>query len=377
MSKSNNKHIIIPVFINNLGCPANGKCIFCNQESSGGEVSDITGSAAFVKKYIRDVFRVKVLPSSFSFEIAFYGGTFTALEKDVQTAAFASCRRAVEEELSSAPRECVFKGFRVSTRPDFIDKDRLETLAGNGVETVEIGVESFDDGVLEFSGRGYRGEVAFNAAKLIKTSGFALCVHLMCGLPYQTRRIFFADVDKAVSIAPDYARLHPLCVLRGTPAAGIFAARPELFSGDEELINQTAYALARLELSGALVIRAGILENDRFRKDVISGPSQPNLREVAESRIHSAVFDHLRRHAPGNSRFLVETADEKIKSHLIGYRKENILKNNDIILEIKNKMLYNETEAEAAYIYVSSAQRGNFIRSFTRTEVLREYIDNI
>ncbi len=376
MLKSN-KHIIIPVFINNLGCPSNGKCIFCNQESSGGAASDITDSASFIKNYISEIFRAKIIPARLSFEIAFYGGTFTALEKEVQIKAFESSRGALEETLAAAPCECVFKGFRVSTRPDFIDGERLQTLADNGVKIVEIGVESFDDGVLNFSGRGYTGETASEAAKLIKSSGFGLCVHLMCGLPYQTRRVFFSDVNKAVSLAPDYARIHPLCVIRGTAAADIFKERPELFSGDEDLLNQTAYALASLELSGTVVIRVGILENDRFRKDVISGPSQPNLRELAESRIHSAIFDHLRRSVPGNGHFSVETADEKIKSHIIGYRKENILKNNDIILEIKNKMLYNGTEAEAAYIYVSSTRREIFTKTFTRAEVLREYIDNI
>lgn len=376
MLKSN-KNIIIPVFINNLGCPSNGKCIFCNQESSGGAPSSISDSSISIKNYIRDVFRAKAFPGGISFEIAFYGGTFTALEEEIQTAAFESARRALDEEIASAPCECVFKGFRVSTRPDFIDARRLQTLADSDVKTIEIGVESFDDGVLNFSGRGYGGETALAAAELIKKSGFGLCVHLMCGLPFQTRSVFFSDVAAAVSLGPDYARIHPLCVLRGTRAEEIFAERPEIFSDDGELIDQTAYAMARFELSGTIVIRVGILENDRFRKDVISGPSHPNLREVAESRIHSSIFDYLRRSAPGISRFIVETADEKIKSHLIGYRKENILKNNDIILEIKNKMLYNKFEAEAAYIYVSSTERGIFTKLFTRAEVLREYIDNI
>jgi len=373
----NNKHIIIPVFINNLGCPSNGKCIFCNQGSSGGASSDISASAAFVRNYIRDVFRAKVFSGRLSFEIAFYGGTFTALEKEIQIKAFESSRRALEDEMASAPCECVFKGFRVSTRPDFIDDGRLQTLAANDVKIIEIGVESFDDSVLNFSGRGYSGDTAYAAAKLIKRSGFGLCVHLMCGLPFQTREVFFSDVDNAVSIGPDYARVHPLCVLRGTSAADIFAERPGLFSGGGELITQTAYAMARLELSGTVVIRVGILENDRFRKDVISGPAQPNLREIAESRIHSAVFAYLRKSLPQAAPFFVETANEKIKSHLIGYRKENILKNNDIILEIKNKMLYNESEAEAAYIYVSSTERGIFTKMFTRAEVLRKYIGNI
>lgn len=365
------KHIIIPVFLNSLGCPSTTRCVFCDQSASGGEPCGAASAGAFLRKFISDIAASNIGKTEYTFEVAFYGGTFTALEPSVQSAFFDAADGALNE--AGLLRGRRFKGYRIATRPDFMSATIVEFLARRGVRTVEIGVESFDDAVLEASGRGYDAATAVAALKLVKKSGFALSAHLMCGLPLQSRAVFKKDLETAVSLAPDYARIHPLCVLANSALgamlrSGAFVPRP-----DRELVEETAYAMAVFELAGVKVIRAGILENDKFRKEVLAGPAYPNLREIAESLIHATVYDFIRKKIPAGKKLTVAARDEKTLNYLIGYRKENAEKNNDLFLEFKNKMLYNNERI--SYVLISEENTESY-HALTRADVLKQYITN-
>ncbi len=355
--------------MNSLGCPSKTRCVFCNQSVSGGEPCGASSAGEFLRKFFGDLSRSNIGKTEYSFEIAFYGGTFTALSLDEQSVFFAAAEKVLGEFGMLAGGR--FSGYRIATRPDHIDPAILSFLKERGVKTIETGVESFDDNALEISGRGYCSRTAIEALKLVKNSGFKLSVHLMCGLPGQSREVFKKDVETAVSLAPDYARIHPLCVISGSALGemyktGNFVPRP-----DRELVEETAYAMAAFELAGVRVIRVGILENDKFRKEVLAGPAWPNLREVAEGLIHAPVYGLIReKFAPG-LKISVWTKDEKTLNYLIGYKKENIEKNNDLFLEFKNKMLYNNERI--SYILISAENNESFY-ALTRPEVLKQYI---
>ena len=363
------RHIIVPVFLNSLGCPSKTRCVFCNQSVSGGEPCGAASVEEFLRKFFSDVSRSNIGKTEYSFEIAFYGGTFTAIAIDGQTVFFAAAEKVLGEfGLLSGGR---FSGFRVATRPDYINPAILSFLKERGVKTIEIGVESFDDKTLETSGRGYCSATAVESLKLIKNSGFKLSVHLMCGLPGQSREVFKKDVETAVSLAPDYARIHPLCVISGSALGDLYKTGKFVPRPDRELVEETAYAMAAFEISGVRVIRVGILENDKFRKEVLAGPAWPNLREIAEGFIHAAVYDLIREKFVRGSKIVLWTKDEKTLNYLIGYKKENIEKNNDLFLEFKNKMLYNN---ERIFYILISAENNESVYALTRPEILKQYI---
>ncbi|MEZ7891843.1 MAG: radical SAM protein [Candidatus Wallbacteria bacterium] len=370
------KHFIIPIFLSNAGCPSKKKCIFCNQHASGGDSVALTETDQFIRKYLYDISKNNNM-NEHSFEIAFYGGTFTALEINIQSRLMEGALVALAEFGVPPSR---FKGIRISTRPDFITDEILKNLKSHNVKTIEIGVESFNDRVLEYSNRNYTGKCAYNALKSIKANGFELSVHLMCGLPFQTREIFMGDIFKTLEIEPEYARIHPLCVIKGTELEKLLdEKRTELFTDDAELIKQTSLALCYLESGGIKVIRIGILENEKFRKEVISGPAYPNLREIVEGEIHEALFQLLRREAPEIKTFEIKTASEKIKNYIIGYKKENIKKNSDIFLEIKNNLLYNNCDIkyeDFPYIQITGIKPFEFLKIVNRLDILKEYINN-
>ena len=109
------KQYIIPIFVPHLGCP--NDCIFCNQKSISGQKKNMTKEE--VKKII-DNYLESIKKEDAGIEIAFYGGSFTAIEAKLQ------------EELLETAYEYVKNGkvesIRVSTRPDAINKEILKRL---------------------------------------------------------------------------------------------------------------------------------------------------------------------------------------------------------------------------------------------------------
>ncbi len=170
--------MIIPFFIMNRGCPH--RCIFCNERLTAGDRPERVEEKAFtetVRTYLGRGRRTN-LPT----QIAFYGGTFTGMVQKEQI-------RLLE---LAAPflREGAVHGIRISTRPDEIDAEGLDLLRDLGVTTVEMGVQSLDDEVLLRSKRGHRAEDTYRSMSLLKAMGFTTGVHLMAGLPGDSRRAF-------------------------------------------------------------------------------------------------------------------------------------------------------------------------------------------
>ena len=79
-------------------------------------------------------------------------------------------------------------GIRISTRPDYINRDILNLLKKYHVKTIELGAQSLDNEVLKQSGRGHTAEDTIRASGLIKEEGFSLGLQMMIGLPGDTLR---------------------------------------------------------------------------------------------------------------------------------------------------------------------------------------------
>ena len=73
------KQFIIPIFVPHLGCP--NDCIFCNQRSISGQKENMTKEKA---KKIIDTYLENLKEEEAQIEIAFYGGSFTAIDKQIQ-----------------------------------------------------------------------------------------------------------------------------------------------------------------------------------------------------------------------------------------------------------------------------------------------------
>ncbi|HOH85024.1 MAG TPA: radical SAM protein, partial [Bacteroidales bacterium] len=196
-------HFNIPIFIPHLGCPF--QCVFCNQKYISGvqNAPDIEEVHAIIRQKLSTIGG-----QGARVELAFFGGSFTCLSLEEQ--------RYYLEAIQPYIAENKINGIRISTRPDFIDDERLQMLKKFQVQTIELGVQSLNDSTLKKICRGHNVADVRNAAKMIKSYGMALGIQTMVGLPGEDSAMELETAREVIALQPDCVRIYPLLVLRDT-----------------------------------------------------------------------------------------------------------------------------------------------------------------
>lgn len=308
------KPLIIPIFIMSSGCPQH--CIFCNQKIAAGNFThEITknvfdGEVASYLRWNKDKLG--------GIEIAFYGGNFTGLPPDYQ------------KRLLSWADTYIQKGqvdsIRISTRPDYLDDNQLIFLHRHGVRTIELGAQSFNDEVLHFAGRGHNAQVTVKAITLLKSHGFKTGLHLMAGLPRDTREIFMETLARTVELQPDTARIHPVLVFQDTPLADEFReGRYQPLSLDES-VEWCCLAWEKLVPEGIRIIRFGLQTTPEMKQEgaVLAGPFHPSFGSLVYSAIFYSATLKLLRDIPNHVRKLHFQIAERDLSNFRGFNNRNI-----------------------------------------------------
>lgn len=258
---------VAPIFLPHAGCPF--RCVYCNQFLGTGGMGRLeTDPVQYAAERLQEQAGWAQRAGE-TREIAFFGGTFTALPHDtivrlLEMASYWVCRG-------------VFAGIRFSTRPDAISEEVCDLLANFPVRTVELGVQSLSDPVLQQSRRGYGASVAAGAAQRVCRYGWKLGIQLMPGLPGDTHGRFLSSLEEAVDLKPDFLRLYPTLVLEGTALADWYLEGRYVPLTLEEAISWCAEAYEVLRLAGVALARAG-LHGDVQRggsRPVLAGPFHP------------------------------------------------------------------------------------------------------
>lgn len=301
------KHYNIPVFIPHLGCSHH--CIFCNQKKITGQSEPCTPDSAKreIERYL------SFLPNGTA-EIAFFGGSFTAIPVHRQEAFLSLAQEYVKKGVVS--------GIRLSTRPDAVETETLERLRYYGVTTVELGVQSFCDEVLQKAGRGHTAACAVSACERVKAFGFALGVQLMCGLPGDTPERDLYSAEQAKRLA-DFVRLYPVLVLKDTPLEQLYQSGQYRPLSLEEAVDITAGM--KVCLSPVPVIRTGLCTEDLEESDVVAGPIHPSFGELTQARIYDGQVRQWLDRQPSQGKTLIISAPKKEQSKLAGQKRTNIL----------------------------------------------------
>lgn len=267
---------VFPVFLPLAGCP--GRCLYCNQPAQ-------TGQAPEPLEAVLTRARAELSALSQPVELAFYGGTFTALPEpwphrflDLAT------------ELRASGR---VTRVRCSTRPDAVTPAQLADLRARGLDLVELGVQSFQDAALAASRRGYGGAVALAACRMVAEASLSLGIQLLPGMPGHAPDDFARDVEVVASLLPEakpeFVRLYPCLVLEGTPLADLWRAGEFSPWPLSVTIEALAAALRVLWAAGVPAARLGLAEQAGLA--VLAGPRHPALGQMARAR---ALFLHVR-----------------------------------------------------------------------------------
>jgi len=99
----------------------------------------------------------------------------------------------------------------IETSPADLDEEIIKKLKKMGVDSISIGVQSFNDEYLKILGRKYDSKQAEKAVKLALSAGFkSVNIDLMFVLPNQDSKNVLADLDKAISLKVDQITTYPL-----------------------------------------------------------------------------------------------------------------------------------------------------------------------
>ncbi len=295
----------IALFIPHAGCP--NACSFCNQRLISGEQT--APSAQEITKQLEQ--GLAYLNPANSTEIAFFGGSFTALEQDYMV----SLLQAAQPFLGQKG----ITGIRVSTRPDAITYDVLQLLKSYGVTAVELGAQSTNDEVLRLNRRGHTYEDIVNAATLIKEQGLELGLQMMTGLYGATEGSDRQTAQDLIALSPKTVRIYPTVVFPNTHLYELYEKGLYAPQTTEQAVALCSELLILFEQAGVSVIRLGLHGDSSLKGGV--GPVHPALRELCLGELfYNAICQIL----PHNWNAVTVLVHPSRISQAVGQNRKNI-----------------------------------------------------
>jgi len=201
-----------------FGCPnrsggrSGAGCLFCDPDGSGAVGIDKAlsvraqiehGKEVMVRKYKAKAFLAYFQPFSNTF------GTPQHL------------RRCYDEALAVPG----VVGLDIGTRPDCLAPETLDLLGDYHRRTylwLELGLQSTHDRTLQKIRRGHDYATFLQAFAATKQRGLRVCVHLILGLPGESRAEMLATADEMARLRVDGVKLHLLHVLKNTPLGELY-----------------------------------------------------------------------------------------------------------------------------------------------------------
>jgi len=271
---------ILPIFIPHLGCPHT--CVFCSQNA----ITDRDAQSAL--RALNDLLESgrqrkagstgEIDGSRQGRELAFYGGSFTAIPVAQQLVYLEKAKQALDAGLVSS--------VRLSTRPDAVDMETLDRLRHYGVTTVEFGAQSMCDEVLRLSGRGHTSEDVRRAARMTREAGLSLGLQMMTGLPGDSEEGALETARELILLCPDFVRIYPTVIVRGTALERLWREGLYREHTVEDAVRVCSRLLPLFDEAGIPVIRLGLNPTDRLSGgDALAGAYHPALGELVYSRI--------------------------------------------------------------------------------------------
>ncbi|MBR6336344.1 MAG: radical SAM protein [Ruminococcus sp.] len=304
------KHSNISIFVPHIGCPH--LCAFCDQRTISGE--NKAPKPDDVRRICQKALSEVAHPENT--EIAFFGGSFTAIRRDYMSALLEAANEFVGEGK--------FHGIRLSTRPDYIDDEVLTLLKRYNVTAIELGAQSLDDEVLTANERGHTAHDVEAASSLIKSYGFELGLQMMVGLYKSTYEKELATMRRIIAISPATVRIYPVVILGGTKLGALYRSGEYKTMSFDNVVELCADMLDEFESAGIRVIKCGLHASEFVEQDMVGGFYHPAFRELCEAVSYRKAFEReleLSGVTGGNAEFIVP---EKSLSKALGQKKSNI-----------------------------------------------------
>lgn len=261
--------MIIPIFIPHEGCP--NDCAFCNQRTISGKSSAPTREDA-----VRIIENHLSSQGGIAEQIAFFGGSFTGIDKDRQDMYLALAYEYVKKGM--------VRSIRLSTRPDYIDSETVKRLISFGVQNIELGAQSMCDDVLVAAKRGHNAKDVEKAAEVINSLGATLGLQMMTGLPGDTPEKCMYTAQRFKELGAKETRIYPTVVLSETYLAEMTKRGEYTPQSVEDAVEISAKLYRYFKENGIEILRIGLPDGEELRQNYIAGAYHPALGEMVISR---------------------------------------------------------------------------------------------
>ncbi len=175
-------------------------------------------------------------------------------------------------------------GITIETRPDWTEKEHIDTILGLGATKVEIGVQSTYDFILAGIQRGHTVAQSAAANTRLRDSGLKVGFHMMPGLPGSTPESdfrMFRTLFEDERFMPDYLKIYPTLVTEGTKLHGMW----ELGNYAPLEVLEAVELLARIKSILPKWVRLQRIQRDIPAYQVLAGIRKSNIRQLAKQRL--------------------------------------------------------------------------------------------
>ena len=212
--------------------------------------------------------------------MAFYGGNFLGLNKDYI--------KLLLDESTKFVKNGSIDSIRFSTRPDTIDHERLDILEKYPVSTVEIGVQSMDDGVLLMAKRGHTSLDTENAVAQLKKRNYEIGLQMMVGLPGDDETKSLTTAHRIADLSPDFVRVYPTVVLANSRLALWYQKGKYTPWPLERCVTFVTKLYLFFRNKKIPVIRMGLQSSEDLEEGstILAGPYHPAFGHL----VHSEIF---------------------------------------------------------------------------------------
>ena len=287
-------------------------------------------------------------------EVAFFGGSFTAIDKEKQIELLEAAQEYIQNKLVNS--------IRISTRPDCIDKEILKRMKKYHVKTIELGVQSTNNYILSKCKRGHRGEDVKKASKLIRRFRFILGHQMMVGLPESTKQDELNTAKELIRLKPKIVRIYPVLVIKDTELADEYNRGEYTPLTLGQAVERCKEIVNLFNKNKINVIRIGLQNTEEIsdpsteKSSVVAGPYHPAFRQLVESGMwYDAIVNKIKKVNAKVKKVKIIANDINI-NNIIGHKKENIEKlkeiyDVDVVIERDEKIKPGKFKLEILELY--------------------------
>jgi histone acetyltransferase (RNA polymerase elongator complex component) len=298
--------MIIPVFLPHLGC--GDRCVYCDQNIIT-DIGEVT---------LRERIERSLANREGPVEVGLYGGNIFGIPPEVLRHLFS---------LFSGYRN-IITNFTISTKPVPLDDEVMFILKQNQVTTIELGIPSFNDTILEVLNRKHTKKDLRKAFQRLTKEGFRVALQVMVGLPYETIADIAETIENINQLNPAFIRIYPLALINGTPLAGMYEAKQFLpIPFGEAIYRAMLIHLSALQHE-IKTVKMGLTDNEVMQDKIIGGYYHPAFGFLVKSEAYyrAVLVKMAKTGFKGEVSIFI---NERDISHLLGHKRNNIKRFHD------------------------------------------------